>query len=803
MKGRVLAASSRGAARALLGIYPPEFRADVADEVLVDIRSGVLERAAATGRVAAVVWALRNLAALVTGVVPEWRDRVGRERRAARSPADWVREIRFAARALVRDRAFSLTVVITLTLGIAMTTAVFSVVDGVLLRPLAYPNADDVVLIWQHDRAQGIERDAVAVGNYLDWRDRTSLFDGMAALEPWGLEFLTDEGPEEVDAFRVTEDFFPVMGTPPLFGRTLAPEDYDLQTATAVVSHAFWQHRLGADPGVVGTTIRLDEAPVLVAGVMPPEFDFPRGNAIWIPRTFNEAEGQNRVANYYDVVARLAPGVDLALAQAELDRAATQMEQEYPATNESIGANAVPLPELVLGPVRSGLLLLLACSGLLLAIACTNVASLVIARTNDRLGLMGMRSAMGASRRDLVMPQVLECVILAVVSAVLSAGLVSWTIGALKSLAPATLPRVADVSVDARVWLFALAIAFAVSLLVGLPATLRASRVDLTELLKGSGRSSTGSKAARARRESLVAVQLAMALVLVTAATLTARSVLAISALDPGYRTDNIAVVTSQIWRQYPTGPAQAAFVEEARARLAALPGVREVGTTSSLPLAEQAFADEARYWIERDGSVVEGREASAGSATISPGYHEALGVPLIEGRRFDTSDGADAARVILVNEELARRHFPDRSPVGERITLSFAGPPVSAEVVGVVGDVRHGALDTDPGPRIYIPHQQSPNGALLFAARTSVEPETLIESMKEGLWDVNAALSMGASYAFRELRAGAERERQFYAILLVAFAVVALSIAAVGVYGLGAYTVARQRPEIGIMLAL
>jgi putative ABC transport system permease protein len=801
--GRTIGAVAVGVGRALLSLYPPEFREDVGIEVTSDLRRGARDRAAAIGRTSAFIWTIRNLAALASGIVPEWRARVGRERRARRDVADWVREFRLAGRSLVRDRAFSATVIVTLTLGIAMTTAVFSVVDGVLLRPLAYPEAEDVVMIWQHDRALGIERDDVAVGNFLDWRDRTAAFEGMAALEPWGLEFLTESGPEEVDAFRVTEDFFTVMRTAPFLGRTLTREDFELDAQVAVVSHRFWQHRLGADPSVVGSTIRFDEIPGTLVGVMPPEFDFPRNNAVWVPHTFSEAERQNRVANYFGVIARIGPTADLALAQAELDRAALQIAQENPTTNESIGANAVPLPDLVLGPVRSGLLLLLACSGLLLAIACTNVASLVIARTNDRLSQMGMRSAMGASRRDLVLPQVIECVCLAVSAAVLSGLVVASTIGGLKGFAPATLPRVSEVSVDMRVWLFALLTAFAVSILVGLPATLRASRVDLTDLLKGGGRSSTGSKRSRVRRESLVAVQLAMALVLVTAATLTARSVLAISALDPGYRTDNVAVVTSQIWRQYPTGPAQAAFVQAALDRLRATPGVREVGTTSSLPLAEQAFADEATFFVERDGVPVEGRESSAGAATISAGYLEALGIPLLDGRRFGTSDGPAANRVAIINEELARRHFAGRSPIGERLKVSFASAPISMEIVGVVGDVRHGTLDQDPGPRLYLPHAQSPNGAIIFAARTAVDPATLIQSMKQELWEVNAALSMGASYAFSELRAGAERERQFYALLLSAFAVAALSIAAVGVYGLGAYTVARQRPEIGIMLAL
>ena len=801
-RGRLTAACAAAMGRLLLAFYPPEFRRDVGAEILGDLRDGVVD-GASDSSLRAIRFATRNLVVLLAGIAGEWREQVGRRRRGRREPGDWLREARFAVRALVRDRAYSATVVVTLTLGIAMTTAVFSVVDGVLLRPLAYPEAEDVVMIWQHDRAQGLARDAVAIGNYLDWRDRTSSFDGMAALEPWGLEFQTESGPEEVEAFRVSRDFFRVMRTAPLLGRTLTGEDFALESATAVVSHAFWKDRLGGDPEVAGSTIRLDDAPVVIAGVMPPEFDFPRGNAIWVPRTFSEAERQNRVANYFDVVGRLAPGTDLAAAQADLDRAAAQMARENPSTNESIGANAVPLPDMVLGPVRSGLLILLACSGLLLAIACTNVASLVIARTNDRLAQMGMRSAMGASRGDLILPQVLECVVLSIVSAAMSAFLVTWTIGGLKGFAPATLPRVSEVTVDVRVWLFALVSAFVISLLVGLPATLRASRVDLSELLQGGGRRATGSKHERARRESLVALQLAMALVLVTGATLTARSVLAISALDPGYRTDNVAVVSSQIWRHYSNPSAQVAFVREAVARLAGMPGIQRVGTTSSLPLAEQAFADEATFRIERDGAPVEGREFSAGAATISEGYLDALGIPLKSGRGFTDADGPDAARVVLVNEELARRHWGADSPLGQTISVSFASAPVSAEVVGVVGDVRHGALDQDPRPRIYVPHAQSPNGAIIFAARTAVAPESLIEGMKRELWEVNAALSMGPSYSFRALRAGAERERQFYALLLVAFAIAALSIAAVGVYGLGAYTVARRRPEIGIMLAL
>jgi putative ABC transport system permease protein len=380
---------------------------------------------------------------------------------------------------------------------------------------------------------------------------------------------------------------------------------------------------------------------------------------------------------------------------------------------------------------------------------------------------------------------------------------VMWTLGGLKALAPSTLPRLAQVAVDLRVWGFALAISLAVSILVGLPAAARASRVDLTRLLKGSGRRTTGGRGSRRRRESLVTFQLAMALVLVTGAILTARSVLAVAALDLGYRTDNVAVVTTQIWRQYPTGPGQTAFVRESLERLRATPGVRDVGITSGLPLARQAFADEATFFVEADGTPVEGRASSASAATVTPGYFDALGIRLLAGRPFGPGDAADAAPVVIVNEELARRHFPGGSPVGERLTVTFAGPPRSMEVIGLVGDVRFAALDQDPGPRLYIHHPQAPNGALHFVAGTSVDPSTLVESIKQELWEVNSALSIGDSYAFRELRADAERERRFYALLLVAFAVTALAIAAVGLYGLGAYTVARQRSEIGIMLAL
>lgn len=794
--------------RTLLLLYPPEFRRDVGDDLVADLRAGVSERARAVGRFASLVWLFRNAGSLLANAIPEWRSRTGRARGWAgasrRDLRDWVREIRQGSRTLARDRAFSATVVITLTFGIAMTTAVFSVVDGVLLRPLPYPNAEDLVAVWQNDMRQGVPRDGVSAGNFLEWRDRTSGFAGLAAMEPWGLDFMTESGPEEVGTHRVSEDFFDVLGTPPLHGRTFRTEDYGGDgIGTVVVSHGFWRERLGGDPGVVGTTILLDEEPVEVVGVMPAPFDIPHANALWIPRTFQESERQNRAANYYDVIARLGPGASVETARVELDRAAAQLASEYPDTNQAVGATVVPLPDVVLGPIRPALGLLLACSAFVLIIACTNVASLVIARTNDRLAQMGTRAALGAGRRDLILPQVLECVLLALVAGVLSGALVMWTVEVLKDLAPLTLPRIAEVTVDVRVWGFAIATALATSILVGLPSTLRASRIDLARLLSGSGRRVTSGRKRRNSRDALVVIQLALALVLATAATLTTRSVLAVSALDPGYRTDYVAIMSLQVWRQYPTPEMRTTFVDQALEGLGALPGVRAVGMSSSLPLTERIYADDATFFVESRGAQIEGEEARVGAATVTPGFFETLGIPLVAGRNFSATDGPGGPRVVLVNEELARRHFPGESPIGERVSVSFAGPPVSAEIVGVVGDVRHATLEEDPQPRLYIHHPQSANGAMVFTARTSVEPTGLLEGMKQEIWELNASVPISYAHTFSEIRADAERERRFYSLLLAAFAVTAMSIAVVGVYGLGAYAVARQRPEIGIMLAL
>jgi putative ABC transport system permease protein len=734
-----------------------------------------------------------------------------RDARGVRAIEEFWQDLRFAVRTMRKHRGFTLTAVFTLALGIGANTAVFSVVNAVLLRDLPFPESDRIVTLWENNTVDGLERDDVSPANFLDWRERQKSFEELAFANPNSLDYVGDGEPVIFRAALVSKGFFEVLGATPLHGRVFAPEEYQAgKNKVVILSYGLWQRRFGGDPNIVGTKLTLDEEPMIVVGVMRSDFRlhlFDVDEEMWGPQVVTDNLKSQRKATYLKVIGRLKQGVTIEQAQAEMLGIGNNLASEYPATNSGIGVTAVTLPEHLKGKWRLALLILLGAVGFVLLIACTNVANLLLARGAERERELAIRAAMGAGCGRLLRQLLTESLLIAILGCGIGIMLASWCIHLIVAFNPGDIPRIEQVHIDGATLIFVTAVAFLATLVFGIAPALQFSRPNLQRSLKEAGHTVSSGSARQWLRGGLVITEIALAVVLLIGAGLLVRSFVSLINVDPGFSVDRVASLQVFIWRRYTTPEQRVAYVNETLSRIEAMPDVEAAGITTAIPILESSATTSVPLSIEGQPPGSPGQEPVAQNSVATGGYFRAIGARLLRGRLFNQFDTYSSLKVAVINDTMAKRYWPAEDPIGRKFSLRSGARgeqgPITLEIAGVVSDSRQDGLDKPTRPEFFRPHSQSPSGSLIYIVRARNDTAALIPAIRESIWKTSPGQPFYSVTTMDRLVSDSLKSRRFNLALLGAFAGLALILALTGVYGVMSFVTRQRTHELGVRVAL